>query len=163
MACEGSSHIPFFISGGYNALQCISNSVCNSIVELRDILPTLVDYVGGDILKNIDGQSLLPLIKDPNKEIREYLHGEHAYGNKSNHFIVTKKDKYIWFCKTGKEQYFDLENDTMEEKDLIHNENYKDRIDILRKYLIEELKDREEGFTDGKTLIPIKQEKYFLS
>lgn len=163
MAYEGSSHIPFFISGGYNALQCISNSVCNSIVELRDILPTLVDYVGGDIPKNIDGQSLLPLIKDPNKEIREYLHGEHAYGNKSNHFIVTKKDKYIWFCKTGKEQYFDLENDTMEEKDLIHNENYKDRIDILRKYLIEELKDREECFTDGKALIPIKQEKYFLN
>lgn len=162
LAYEGSSHIPLFISGGYNALKRLNNSICSSIVELRDILPTLIDYVGGNIPENIDGKSLLPLIEDTSKDIRDYLHGEHAYGHKSNHFIVTKKDKYIWFSKTGKEQYFDLENDAMEEKDLIHNENYKDRIDILRKYLIDELKDREENFTDGENLIPIKQEKYFL-
>ena len=160
---EGSSHIPFIISGGYNALKCVKNSVCNSIIELRDILPTLIDYVGGDVPKNIDGKSLLPLIQDTTKNIREYLHGEHSYGDKSNHFIVTKKDKYIWYYKTGEEQYFNIENDPMEEKNLINNKDYKERIIKLKTYLIDELKDREEKFTDGKKLHTIKQEKYILS
>lgn len=160
---EGATHIPFFISGGYNALKCVRNSVCNSLIELRDILPTIVDYAGGDIPKNIDGKSLLPLLEKPSEDIRDYLHGEHSYGDKSNHFIVTKKDKYVWFYKTGEEQYFNMEDDPMEEKNLIKDIKYKERIEQLKKYLIEELKDREENFTDGKTLNTIKQEKYILS
>ena len=160
---EGATHIPFFISGGYNALKCERNSVCNSLIELRDILPTIVDYAGGDIPKNIDGKSLLPLLEKPSEDIRDYLHGEHSYGDKSNHFIVTKKDKYVWFYKTGEEQYFNMEDDPMEEKNLIKDIKYKERIEHLKKYLIEELKDREENFTDGKTLNTIKQEKYILS
>lgn len=160
---EGATHIPFFISGGYNALKCVRNSVCNSLIELRDILPTIVDYAGGDIPKNIDGKSLLPLLEKPLEDIRDYLHGEHSYGDKSNHFIVTKKDKYVWFYKTGEEQYFNMEDDPMEEKNLIKDIKYKERIEQLKKYLIEELKDREENFTDGKTLNTIKQEKYILS
>lgn len=160
---EGATHIPFFISGGYNALKCVRNSVCNSLIELRDILPTIVDYAGGDIPQNIDGKSLLPLLEKPSEDIRDYLHGEHSYGDKSNHFIVTKKDKYIWFYKTGEEQYFNMEDDPMEEKNLIKDIKYKERIEHLKKYLIEELKDREENFTDGKTLNTIKQEKYILS
>ena len=51
----------------------------------------------------------------------------------------------------------------MEEKNLIKGITYKERIEHLKKYLIEELKDREENFTDGKTLNTIKQEKYILS
>ena len=160
---EGATHIPFFISGGYNALKYVRNSVCNSLIELRDILPTIVDYAGGDIPKNIDGKSLLPLLEKPLEDIRDYLHGEHSYGDKSNHFIVTKKDKYVWFYKTGEEQYFNMEDDPMEEKNLIKDIKYKERIEQLKKYLIEELKDREENFTDGKTLNTIKQEKYILS
>ena len=160
---EGATHIPFFISGGYNALKCVRNSVCNSLIELRDILPTIVDYAVGDIPQNIDGKSLLPLLEKPSEDIRDYLHGEHSYGDKSNHFIVTKKDKYIWFYKTGEEQYFNMEDDPMEEKNLIKDIKYKERIEHLKKYLIEELKDREENFTDGKTLNTIKQEKYILS
>lgn len=160
---EGATHIPFFISGGYNALKCERNSVCNSLIELRDILPTIVDYAGGDIPKNIDGKSLLPLLEKPSEDIRDYLHGEHSYGDKSNHFIVTKKDKYVWFYKTEEEQYFNMEDDPMEEKNIIKDIKYKERIEQLKKYLIEELKDREENFTDGKTLNTIKQEKYILS
>lgn len=160
---EGATHIPFFISGGYNALKCVRNSVCNSLIELRDILPTIVDYAGGDIPQNIDGKSLLPLLEKPSEDIRDYLHGEHSYGDKSNHFIVTKKDKYVWFYKTGEEQYFNMEDDPMEEKNIIKDIKYKERIEQLKKYLIEELKDREENFTDGKTLNTIKQEKYILS
>lgn len=160
---EGATHIPFFISGGYNALKCERNSACDSLIELRDILPTIVDYAGGDILKNIDGKSLLPLLEKPSEDIRDYLHGEHSYGDKSNHFIVTKKDKYVWFYKTGEEQYFNMEDDPMEEKNIIKDIKYKERIEQLKKYLIEELKDREENFTDGKTLNTIKQEKYILS
>lgn len=160
---EGATHIPFFISGGYNALKCERNSACDSLIELRDILPTIVDYAGGDIPKNIDGKSLLPLLEKPSEDIRDYLHGEHSYGDKSNHFIVTKKDKYVWFYKTGEEQYFNMEDDPMEEKNIIKDIKYKERIEQLKKYLIEELKDREENFTDGKTLNTIKQEKYILS
>ncbi len=51
----------------------------------------------------------------------------------------------------------------MEEKNLIKDIKYKERIERLKKYIIEELKDREENFTEGRTLNTIKQEKYILS
>ncbi len=79
------------------------------------------------------------------------------------HYIVTEKDKYIWFSQTGEEQYFDLEKDPKELHNAINDDEYKDRIEYLRKLLIKELEDREEGYSDGKKLIVGRKPKATLS
>ena len=130
-----------------------SGQVCHSIVELRDIMPTLLDIAGAPIPHTVDGKSMMPLVENPKKKLRDALHGEHSYGEKSNHWIVTEKDKYIWFSQTGTEQYFDLVSDPREEKNRIHDPAAARRMNQLRQTLVAALRGREEGYSDGKQLI----------
>jgi len=152
---EGSCHIPLLISAGKNVLPDIkSSSVCHDVAELRDIMPTLLEIAGTEIPASVDGHSLLPLAKDPGSTARTWLHGEHSYGEFSNHWIVTETDKYIWYSETGEEQYFCLKEDPHELINRIGDAGCQDRIKELRGHLIDSLKGRLEGFTDGSVLIP---------
>lgn len=146
---QGSIHIPMILSGPERFLgRCPQKD--ESLVELRDIMPTLLDLAGAEIPASLDGESLLCRPK------REWLHGEHAYEpfRKSNQFIVTKTDKYVWFSQTGEEQYFDLFQDPGETHNAICEPQYASRINQLRQHLIDELTDCEEGYSDGHRLIP---------
>ena len=148
---EGSSHIPMILSGPESLIGGRKGQVCSGIVELRDVMPTFLDLAHAPVPCEVDGKSLLPLVRDPGKSVREWLHGEHLYGKDSNHYIVTKQDKFIWYSQTGEEQYFHLADDPKELHNAIHDERYKGRVDVLRNYLIEALAGREEGFVkDGK-------------
>ena len=151
---EGSCHIPMLITAGKNVLtDMASSSVCGDVAELRDVMPTLLDAAGADIPATVDGHSLIPLVRRPENSLRSWLHGEHAFDEFSNHWIVTNRDKYIWYSQTGVEQYFDLENDPHELTDRIHDPDAQERISRLRGHLIESLARRPEGYTDGEALI----------
>lgn len=151
---EGSTHIPFILWGNSELTGIMPNTVCHQLVELRDVMPTLLDIAGADVPDTVDGFSVLPLACNAAETSpREYLHGEHSYGELSNHFIVTEEDKFCWFSHTGREQYFLLSKDPHELHDLIHSPKHQERITYLRSCLIKELKNRPEGFTDGVRLI----------
>ena len=143
---RGSASVPMILFG--TKLRGMQDRVC----ELRDVLPTLVDIAGGGECDFSDGESLLS-----DGEGREYLHGEHSYGDLSNHYIVTKTDKYVWFSKTGREQYFDLEKDINETHNAINDECAFKRVNKLRSFLIESLKDRPEGFVENGQLVAGKE------
>lgn len=150
---QGSIHIPMLVHIGKN-LQHIVPHFSDEIVELRDILPTLLDICDIDIPHDVDGISLKDTLYHNNAIQRSYLHGEHS-GNKeqSNQWVMTKTEKYIWFTQTGVEQFFDLEKDPMETNNRINDIAYQTRIEKLKSILIYELKDREEGYSDGTQLI----------
>ncbi|MDM0492434.1 arylsulfatase [Clostridium perfringens] len=150
---EGSSRVPFFIYDPGNLLKGKKGKVFDEVLELRDIMPTLLDFAHISIPNSVEGLSLKDLIEERDFTWREYIHGEHSFGGDSNHYIVTKKDKFLWFSQRGEEQYFDLEKDPKELTNLINSEEYKERIDYLRKILIKELQGREEGYTDGNRLL----------
>ncbi|QQO09298.1 arylsulfatase [Breznakiella homolactica] len=152
---QGSINIPLIFRVGQNIAGGSRNAVCGRVVELRDIAPTLLEMAGADIPQSMDGRSLEPLLTGVSAgPVREYLHGEHSGGEASNHYIVSEKDKYIWFSQSGREQYFDLAHDPREEDDLIGAPGCQDRISILRGRLVQALSGREEGYTDGSRLIP---------
>lgn len=154
---EGSTHIPFLMHIGKNIAPIIPHKV-EGIAELRDIMPTLLELCDIDVPDSVDGISLVKNVLSDTQKIREYLHGEHSFHSAfSNHYIVTPQDKFIWYSETGQEQYFDLINDPRESHDAIHDETYQKRIDELRNILIQELKDREEGYSDGTKLIKGKK------
>lgn len=179
MPYEGSTHIPCIISGNPALTGLVPHSVCHNVVELRDIMPTLLDIADAPIPNTVDGKSLLPLIRETSSAykkgspvstvgsqdgtFRTYLHGEHSYGDLSNHFIVTEKDKFCWFSATGQEQYFRLSEDPHELHDLIHTPDAQERITYLRSLLIQELNGRPEGFTDGQRLIPGREYPLYLN
>lgn len=150
---EGSTHIPFIMHIGKHVADILPHKV-NGIAELRDVMPSLLDLCDLTIPESVDGISLKENILTNQQAIRTYLHGEHSFHSSlSNHYIVTETDKYIWYSETGKQQYFDLVIDPTETHNAILEEEYQQRIAELRQYLIDELKDREEGYSDGTQLI----------
>ncbi|MBQ6052457.1 MAG: arylsulfatase [Clostridia bacterium] len=150
---EGSAHIPLIISGA--GLK--NRGVSHSLAELRDIMPTVLAAADAGIPDTVDGQDLL---SDNFK--REYIHGEHSGGNIGNQFIVTNHDKYIWFMQSGKEQYFNLEKDPHELHNAVNDSENANRISYLRSLLINELKNRPEGYTDCKKLISGRPQRDYL-
>jgi arylsulfatase len=137
---DGSARIPLVMFGpGIEA-----GKVVDRPVGLEDIMPTLLELAGVAIPKSVDGESLLT-------GKREYLHGEHAWfyvAEQGNHFLTDGREKYVWFVESGREQLFDLVNDPRELHDISGRGVTK-----WRKRLIEKLRGRPEGFTDGKRLI----------
>lgn len=143
---QGSIHIPMIISGPERIIGK-RHTVNQDLVELRDVFPTFMDVIESPIPSTVEGKSMLKGIE------RDYLHGEHTLGDESHQFIVTKKDKYIWFSQTGVEQYFSLHEDPYETHNGIKDSQYQERIVELRQILIQELSTREEGYSNGKELI----------
>lgn len=154
---EGSCRIPMIISGGESLIGGKQGRVCHSLVELRDILPTVLSIADWEIPLSVEGKSIMPLAADESLQIRSWLHGEHSAGVYSNHFIVTEKDKYIWYSQTGQEQYFQLDKDPRELINQIENPDCQERIALLRSHLIERLSDSEEGYSDGTQLLTGKK------
>lgn len=151
---EGSAKVPFIVSDPGNKLNLKKNKKIKKVIELRDIMPTLLDAADIPIPDTVDGKSVLELWKDESKtKWREYIHGEHEYGESSFHYITNGKEKYIWFSQTGVEQFFDLEKDPQERVNQAGNSDYVTNINQRRKQLIKELEGREEGYTDGQRLI----------
>ena len=150
---EGSAGIPLILFGpNHSGISAGSRS--DQLVELRDILPTLLDCAGLPIPESIDGKSLLPLAAGGRGALRPYLHGEHYIFDQSIQWIVRGQKKYIWWSGDGTEQFFDLANDPYESRDLIDEESRAGEIAELRAHLAYELAGREEGASDGKRLIP---------
>jgi len=131
----------------------IPHGVHDQVVELRDVMPTLLDAAGLAIPDSVEGRSLMPIIRGKaGRSWREYIHGEHTSFDQSVQFITNGREKYVWYSGTGHEQLFNLDDDPQELNDVAAF--HQDRTTHWRQALIKELTGREEGFTDGRTLIP---------
>lgn len=147
---ENSAGIPLIIRPPLN--KAIPGGITiDKPVELRDILPTLCDIAGIPIPEEVDGVSVMPLIRGEQPEWRKWLHGEHEMGLLSNHWITDGKLKYSWYSQTGAEQLFDLVSDPQECHDLV--EELPAELAKWRCHLIEELRGREEGFVQAGKLV----------
>lgn len=120
-------------------------------VGLEDVMPTCLDFAGVSIPNSVEGRSLLPLLRGESIAWREYMHIEHA---PMHHTLCDGREKFIWYAADGREQFFRLATDPNECHDLINTPSESGRIAHWRGLLIEELKNRPEGFTDGHRLIP---------
>lgn len=153
---EGSVHVPLIVyDPGYQLK--ISEHECNELVELRDIYPSLVDFATGEKVTGIDGKSFKTCLTEKETVLHDYLHGEHAFGEDSNQFILTKDWKYIWYSRNGLEQLFHLKEDPQELNNVVDKEEYGPIKKELRQILVQELRNREEGFVKDDNLHTVKQ------
>ena len=95
-------------AGGQIKTCLLYTSRYDALASLEDIMPTLIELAGGEVPEGLDGLSLCPVMRGEQAGAHAFIHGEHSGGYLGNHFIVTGKDKYIWFDESGREQYFDL-------------------------------------------------------
>lgn len=157
---EGATRVPLIFHVGKD-VQMPDGRACgtsDSVVELMDLMPTLLDLCDLPVPEGVEGVSLVGELDGSAKLDRAYLHGEHSRDvEQSNQWIATPHDKYIWFTQTGVEQYFDLDADPRECVNLIDHPECAERIAELRALLIEELAGREEGYVkDGELRVGCK-------
>jgi arylsulfatase len=147
---EGSANVPLILRGpGQSGIR--RGAVIDHVVELRDIMPTLLDCAGLPIPQAIEGQSFLPLARGEQAEWRGYLHGEHTALGQSAQWITDDRWKYTWYSGDGREQLFDLQNDPTELHECSREQ--PDALARLRACLIEALDGREEGFVQNQQLV----------
>jgi arylsulfatase len=136
-AYEGSARIPFVVryprSWGLPRGQ-----VLDQVVELRDVMPTLLEAAGVEIPGSVDGQSVLTLARGETAGWREYVQGEHtvSYGLEwGNQWLTDGREKYVWFHHTDRELFFNLEQDPAECHDLSNNPDVQQRVALWRERL----------------------------
>jgi len=113
-------------------------TVDNSMVELIDLVPTFVDYCGGDVAANIlDGLSLMPKIQGQETSWRKWAISEYDYSCQvfrpetgrmpldcRSYMIANEEWKYI-YAPGFPPVLFDLLNDPDELNDLGRNPSYE--------------------------------------
>ncbi|NUQ01247.1 MAG: arylsulfatase [Armatimonadetes bacterium] len=155
-AYEGSARVPFIVRPP-RSLGLEPGQVIDQTVELRDVMPTLLEAAGVEIPGTVDGASVLPLLRGETAGWRDYIHGEHCtcYSPmQENHYVTDGHEKLIWLPRLDRVQFFNLDEDPLEEHDRAADPAYAERCERWRQRLIAELLPREDGLTDGERLLP---------
>ena len=152
---EGSANIPFLIAGspelGFRPGLRSQQTVC-----LEDIMPTLLELAAAKC-PEVDGRSLVAVLRGEKRNIRDQLHFEHAVcysQEQAFHALTDGHAKYIWRPAGGTEQLFDLDKDPREEHDLSRDDAARPGLEQWRARMTKRLAGRPEGFSDGVRLIP---------
>ena len=105
--------------------------VSNRVVSLLDIYPTLVDLCGLPEADKLEGQSLVPLLRNPKKKWDKPVLSTWYYGN---HAVRSEHWRYIRY-RDGGEELYDHRNDSGEFTNLAQNPEYASIIAEHRKSL----------------------------
>ncbi len=160
---EGSARIPLILRGPEGS-DIKANSVSGQVVELMDLMPTLLECAGLEIPVSVEGRSFLANARGRDVELHPYIHGEHGSPYQGSvHYLTDGHQKYVWYSGNGHEQLFDLDRDAAELNDLAASAKDAGSLKKWRGAMIAELKGREEGFSDGKKLIAGRPVKAVLS
>jgi arylsulfatase A-like enzyme len=166
-AFEGSAHIPFLVKAPRT--MGISSGPSGGAVDLpvglQDVMPTLLDAAGLPVPDSVTGRSVLPLMRGEPVTWRDALHGEHSkryFEEESMHYLVDGHTKYVWYSQTGEELLFDLDQDPQERHNLLLDADSDARVAPWRRRLIQQLRDRPEGFVDGDRLVPGRAHDYLV-
>ena len=150
---EGSVHVPYIVKWPSKHSFPKGNQI-DAPVELRDLLPTFIDIAGGQAPTDMDGQSLVELIKGNTNQWRKYIDLEHATCYTADNYwcaLTDGKIKYVWRFHTGEEELFDMKNDPYELKNLVTEPSYQKQLKELRAAMVQHLSERGEEFVkDGK-------------
>ena len=104
--------------------------ICQQAVNTLDIYPTLVEACKLSNPPILDGTSLMPWIKSPQKikmipSITTYLPGNYAVSSLSHRYIS---------YKSGEEEFYDIKKDPNEWHNLIANPDYEESIRTHREW-----------------------------
>lgn len=132
---EGSIRVPLIISvPGYENNY---GTTCNSVTELLDLYPTLVDICGFSDQKPeiLQGHSLIQNLKENTPEdLKNYAYTVTNRGKAAS--LRTSKWRYTRWGETAdsiNEELYDHKNDPEEQVNLADNSNYKNTMKELRK------------------------------
>ena len=129
MFYEESAKIPFIMIPTADYAHLGHHTEDDRLVELCDVMPTLLDMAGIPIPDSVEGISLLSDTR------REYLYGEHFEDDRATRMIRSERFKLIYYPVGNRFQLFDMDNDPDELHNLANDPAYED----VREELTEKL------------------------
>ncbi|MBY8986887.1 MAG: sulfatase-like hydrolase/transferase, partial [Candidatus Lokiarchaeota archaeon] len=162
-----------------------SGIVFDQMISNIDLMPTLLDYIGAEIPKNIEGKSFLPILKDTTLPFRSEIYTEKNFHEIYDPLrsVRTKEFKYIRNfepseflyripldierglsgqelkdkikIKRAEEELYDLKKDPHENHNLINDPAYDKILIEMRQKLTNWMKETNDPLLRGK----IKDEK----
>ena len=157
-----------------------NGKVMNNLLSNVDLLPTLIDYIGGEIPKNIEGKSFLPLLKQEQTEVRSEIYVEKTYheiydpirGIRTNNYkyirnfekldtlyqmaapmLMAPSGKYMknfYNSPRSTEELYDLRKDPLEKTNVINTTEYQEIVTELRIRLSNWLKATNDPILQGR-------------
>ncbi|WP_111709774.1 sulfatase family protein [Lutibacter citreus] len=131
-----------------------NNKVSDALTSNVDMAATILDFSGLPVSEEMDGKSLIPLLKKPNSEVRESLPLFNFWGVPEAHSmaIVTKDWKYVFWNSASQgmkptEELFNLKNDSFEMHNVINKNS--DVLNRMKSYYSVELKTMKERLIEG--------------
>ena len=141
---EESVRIPFVVSGPGVA----SNKVCTQPISLVDVYPTCIDYAGMNAPHTLDGNSIKPLLEDPENG-NGWTGTEYSVSGigssatvstnqiapySEQHFSIrTAQYRYIYY-RNGEEELYDHNNDPNEWTSLVNSSDHTEALETMRSY-----------------------------
>ncbi len=156
-AYQPSARIPMLLHWPEGLAAAARGRVIDNPVEIRDVLPTLLDAAGVEPPARVDGASLLRLARNPQSEWRPWIDLEHdVCYSPANHWnaCTDGKRKYIFHALDGQEQFFDLEADPHECNDLTGEPARRPEMNLWRDRLAAHLAPRGDAWVSGGRLVP---------
>jgi len=101
-----------------------------------DIAPTILELASLEVPQQMQGRSLLPLLKGQNPEWRTEFFYEHPFVHKTiarTEALRTQRFKYARYIDFDYEELYDLQNDPAETINLAKDEKYQKTLISLRK------------------------------
>ncbi len=147
---EQATATPLLISApGYTL-----NNKTKSPTELVDVFPTLCDLLGIEKPKNLDGKSLVPILKNGKEKVKEFAMTQYhrttkegvkleGYSIRTEHYRYTEWVKEMFKNGEGKydsknvfaTEFYDYKKNLLDTENLINNKNYKIIIDSMKVHM----------------------------
>ncbi len=136
---EESIRVPGFI---YDPRNKTNGSRSGELVLNIDLAPTMLEYAGIKVPDYMEGESLLPVINDPHKPLREDFFYEHHFRFRSGADHIERSEgvrgrvwsyiNYIDQAGPRAEELYNIIEDPLNMHDLSTNPAYSDILDQMR-------------------------------
>jgi len=152
---EESLRVPFIIHDPRRKAR--KGIVLDEMVLNIDVAPTLLDLAGVPVPEVMDGLSMKPLIDGRKVNWRKEFFYEHFFTVPPprqiarNEGMRTENSKYIRWIDLGKviEEYYRLDRDSMESRNLIDDPEFREEIDAVRQAFRQWREDNPSTYTFG--------------
>ena len=150
---EEAAAVPLFVAapGGKSGVDG------QHLVSGLDVMPTILDYAGITAPASLLGKTLRPLVEGKAVQWREFVASENVSGGDAR-MIRTARYKYILFGQgENREQFFDVEKDPGELKNLVNDSALAGEVARHRELLKKWMLDTKDVFGKGQEAVKKKK------
>ncbi len=144
---EWSAKVPMHLIGTAGDDRVPAGRPDDRLVLLRDVMPTLLDLCHIPIPETVEGRSLLA------DERRDHIYCEHFEDDRAMRMVRDDRYKLIWYPVGNRFQFFDLQDDPQELRDLANDPHHADTRKRLTESMASELYGTDTRWLKNDTLL----------